>query len=401
MKRAFLVFGLIGVTFQWASAADRASEFAQLESEYKVAEQGFFEIPISADSTTAEKIQRFEAWPAWEFIPRVLELAEAQPDDETSFKCCMWICDRARSIGTRDQRMFDADQRAWHLLTAHHTDRAGLPMMCLKAAEYDGPAREQFLRQLVAREDLSRTNKGFATIALAEMLAKRFESCGNPQGDEVAAPRDEFAEYLASKESPEASKNMVPANAEKYKAESTKLFHEVLAQFADVPVLISAPGFRSLKSLGEKATKSFHALERLSMGSELPNISGKDLNSTPLDLRDYRGKVVVISVWFTGCGPCMGMVPQEQRLVETYRGEPFALLGVCCDESTETGQKTVQELGMNWPCWFDGQNGLIARDLNVLHYPTIYVLDKHGVIAAKDLRGELLDAKVAQLMRAE
>ncbi len=138
--------------------------------------------------------------------------------------------------------------------------------------------------------------------------------------------------------------------------------------------------------------------EHLAIGSEAPNIVGKDLQNQPLDLHDYRGKVVVISVWFTGCGPCMALSPKEQHLIETYKERPFALLGVCCDETIDKAQKTATEHKMNWPCWFDGQNGPIARDLNVLQWPTIYVLDKDGIVVAKDLHGDELDKKIAQLM---
>ena len=207
-----------------------------------------------------------------------------------------------------------------------------------------------------------------------------------------------IAEYLERNKSPEWGKDLVRANAPKFKAESIQLFREVLTKYADVPITISAPYFRSYKNLGEKASMSLHALEHLTIGSESPDIVGKDLHERPLNLHDYRGKVVVISVWFTGCGPCMGMIPQEKRLIETYKKRPFALLGVCADESLEQAQKTATEEKIDWPCWFDGKNGPISHDWNVLGFPTIYVLDKTGRIAGKDLRGKELDVKVAELM---
>jgi thiol-disulfide isomerase/thioredoxin len=136
----------------------------------------------------------------------------------------------------------------------------------------------------------------------------------------------------------------------------------------------------------------------LTIGSESPNIAGKDLHGRPLDLLKYRGSVVVLSFWFTGCGPCMGMIPHEQRLVETYKGRPFALLGVCTDESVDEARKTAEEHKMDWPCWFDGGNGPIARDWKVISWPTIYVLDKTGRIVTHQLGGEQLDKKIAELM---
>ena len=261
-----------------------------------------------------------------------------------------------------------------------------MPRLCLQAVHYDGPAQQQFLRGSLARPDLSRDQRGFATLALAELLARKVEYCEDAS-EQAAAPPDEFLSYLKLRQSPEWGRDHVAANAEKFKAESTQLFREVLENYADVPVTISAPLFRDLKNLGEKAGKSLHALEHLTIGAQGPAIAGSDLQGQPLDLADYRGKVVVLSFWFTGCGPCVGFIPQERQLIETYRDRPFALLGVCTDEAAEDGRKTAAEHKIGWPCWFDGANGPIARNWNVLHWPSVYVLDKQGRIAAKDLSG--------------
>ena len=200
---------------------------------------------------------------------------------------------------------------------------------------------------------------------------------------------------------PDWGKDLVPENTEKFKAESIELFCHVLGRYADVPVTITAPRFRNLKFLGEKASKSLHALEHLSLGSESPTTVGTDLQTQPLDLKSYRGRVVVLTFWFTGCGPCMGMIPQERCLIETYKDRPFALLSVCTDAELDSARKTATEREMAWPCWFDGENGPIARDWNVLHWPTVMVLDENGRIVGKDLHGERLDAKVAELMKGK
>ncbi len=399
MSRVLIIVGLTWGIAQTALGADRLGEFEKLVGEYKAAEKQFFDAPMPETPTTAESIRTYEAWPGWRYTPRFVALAEANPDDEAAFRCCQWIIERTRNMGNSDQRMFDADQEAWKILAAHHTQRPDLPMMCCQAVQYFGPAQEQFLRGLLERKDLSRENMGFATTSLGELLAHDFDYCEEVTPSENSSPQDEFREYLRRKESSEWKKNLIPTNASKFKAESIQLFHDVLTKYADVPITISAPYFRVHKNLGEKASMSLHALEHLTIGSESPDIVGKDLHDQPLNLHDYRGKVVVISVWFTGCGPCMGMIPYEKRLVETYKGRPFALLGVSADESREQALKTSAEQKMDWPCWFDGKNGPIIRDWNVLGFPTVYVLDKGGRIIAKNPGVKELASKIADLMQ--
>ena len=53
---------------------------------------------------------------------------------------------------------------------------------------------------------------------------------------------------------------------------------------------------------------------------------------------------------------------------------------------------------MDWPCWFDGKNGPIIRDWNVLGFPTVYLLDKGGRIVAKNPGDKELEPKIADLM---
>jgi thiol-disulfide isomerase/thioredoxin len=401
MRSALPAIGLLCVLVQLASADDRLVHVQKLVSEYDAAAKAYYEAPQPQELMIAEQIRSYEAWPGWQYLPRFMEVLQTQPDDEAAYQSCQWIVDRMRNVGNAEKPMFEADEAAWKILAEHHTHREDLPMMCLRAVQYFGPAREAFLRELLARDNLPSEQRGFATIALAELLAHKYDFLEVAGADSRRQPRDEFAAYVKQRMHPDWGKDLIPANAAKFKSESIALFREVLDEYANIPVTITAPYFRDLKNLGEKASKSLHALENLTLGAEAPNIVGKDLHGQPMELRDFRGKVAVLSFWFTGCGPCMEMIPQEQKLVETYEGQPFVLLGICSDESPEQAQKTASEYKMTWPCWFDGQDGPIAQDWNVLGWPTIYVLDKNGIIAAKNAHGDDLDLKIAQIMKVD
>jgi thiol-disulfide isomerase/thioredoxin len=366
-----------------------------LVAEYAAAEMKFNETDWPKEPTPEESIHRYEVWPAWKYIPRFVKLAEAAPGDEAASLCCDWILDRTDGAGNQDKESFAPNEKAWQILAEHHLSRRDLPMLCLRASSGSGSAREHFLRAVIDRPGASRETRGIATLALAQFFATKYEII---EFWEQAPRRTGFGKYVDARMAAGWKSDLVTANSSKFKAESIRLFREVLANYADVPLTISAPYFRDIKKLSDKATKSLHALEHLTVGSPAPTIMGQDLHGQPLDLNTYRGRVMVLTFWFTGCGPCMGMIPQEKQLVKKYRGRPFTLLSICTDESRETAQKTAADHKMDWPCWFDGQNGPIARNWNVLAWPSIYLLDERGIIVAKNLRGEALDAKVAKLM---
>src|SRR5215813_13732794 len=97
------------------------------------------------------------------------------------------------------------------------------------------------------------------------------------------------------------------------------------------------------------------------------------------------------------------MFLHERSLVKDLEKEPFALIGVNSDDSPEKYRKEAKENGITWPSFFDGGmiGGPIAAQWGVNGWPTIYVIDKKGVIRFKDLRGEQMTDAVKQLLKEE
>ena len=379
-----------------ALGAERGAEFRRLSREWDVAMTEFRKIPSTNNSTTAEKIHRHEVWPGLQYIPRFVALAEARPDDEVAFRACLWCVARLRGTANQDRRIFPSDQRVWEILAAHHARRPELASLCLSAVDcWWGPAQERFLRGVLERQDLSRQQRGIATAALGEYLAHKYELIETfKQFDE----HDEFGLFLARLRWPGWGSDLVPANGPRFKAESVHLFRKVEAEYAEIGLASTAMRFEGFKTLGEKARTSLHDLEHLTLGGEAPRIVGKDLDGKPLDLAEHRGRVVLVTFWFTGCEQCMHELPLHQRLLEIHKGRPFAIVSVCTDESLEHARKTAVAKQIAWPCLFDGANGPVAREWNVLTSPTTYVLDQAGVIRAKNIHGEQLDGKIAELL---
>ena len=73
-------------------------------------------------------------------------------------------------------------------------------------------------------------------------------------------------------------------------------------------------------------------------------------------------------------------------------------MAVSRDEDADVARNTVKERGVEWRSWFDGANGPIARDYNVLGLPTTFLLDQRGRIVAKDLDGVELETKISKLL---
>ena len=58
----------------------------------------------------------------------------------------------------------------------------------------------------------------------------------------------------------------------------------------------------------------------------------KGLDSAKFKIEDYKGKIVLVNLWATWCGPCKGEMPHLVELQNTYKEKGFEILGLDTDE---------------------------------------------------------------------
>jgi len=93
------------------------------------------------------------------------------------------------------------------------------------------------------------------------------------------------------------------------------------------------------------------------------------------------------------------MLPHEKELVKLLQDKPFALLGINSDGDAEDVKKILAENQITWRQACDGDtSGPLATKWNVNGWPTIYVIDKKGVIRFRDVRDEEMSKAVNTLL---
>jgi thiol-disulfide isomerase/thioredoxin len=213
-------------------------------------------------------------------------------------------------------------------------------------------------------------------------------------------------------------------------AEADRLFEEVISEYGDVPHVThrarelaallkeAKPQWRgkpltaedrreiegrlaSKKTLGQVAEARLDDMYNLAVGKPAPEIVGADVDGKPLRLSDYRGNVVMLVFWGSWCGPCMAQVPHERELVERLKGQPFALLGVDCDEKSKDAARAVMARErMTWPSWYDdgAGTGPIANRYHIRGFPRVFLIDAKGVIRDRSISGVVLEGAVNKLL---
>jgi thiol-disulfide isomerase/thioredoxin len=138
----------------------------------------------------------------------------------------------------------------------------------------------------------------------------------------------------------------------------------------------------------------------LAVGQRFPGFNKTDLAGGPLSLTAYRGKVTLIDFWATWCRPCRAELPNVTAIYQRYHTQGFEIIGVSLDDDRGAVVNFTRAQGMAWAQYFDGQgwDNKLAKTYGVHSIPMTYLLDRHGVIIGKGLRGEELGEAVAKAL---
>jgi len=121
-------------------------------------------------------------------------------------------------------------------------------------------------------------------------------------------------------------------------------------------------------------------LGALSKGKKAPDFKAKTLKGTEFELKDLRGRVVLMDFWATWCPPCRREVPELEKLWKKYKDKGLVVLGIALDRgSSDVVRKFVAKYKLTYWQVHDARSE-IARKYDIRPIPTTYIVDTKGVI---------------------
>ncbi len=120
----------------------------------------------------------------------------------------------------------------------------------------------------------------------------------------------------------------------------------------------------------------------LKPGEIAPNFALEDHLDSLAYLKDFRGQVIYLSFWFTGCAPCRQEMPLENELVNYFKGKPVKIVNICVRSSRADWAKVSKLYNLQTVNLYANkrwENTLISK-YNVNVFPHYVLIDQAGKI---------------------
>ena len=142
---------------------------------------------------------------------------------------------------------------------------------------------------------------------------------------------------------------------------------------------------------------------KTAVGQKFADFEMKTPEGNNVKLSDFvsKNKYTLVDFWASWCGPCRQEMPNVVEAYKIYKPKGFEIVGVSLDRDEESWKKGIAELNITWPQMSDVKywDCEAAKLYGVNAIPATVLIDQEGTIVERNLRGEALKKRLAELFQ--
>jgi thiol-disulfide isomerase/thioredoxin len=124
------------------------------------------------------------------------------------------------------------------------------------------------------------------------------------------------------------------------------------------------------------------------------------LHGERLDLKSFRGNVVLLHFWWSRCVACRAGMGRLKRLEKEYSSAGLKVIGVSIETSTLVVSNAVGSLGLTWPQFVEKDRWVarLREQHGEFRLPSWWLIDRKGFLRHRDGTSNT-DRRIIQLLK--
>ena len=185
----------------------------------------------------------------------------------------------------------------------------------------------------------------------------------------------------------------------------------VLNQYAgyDLDAKKIEPIYEGLSSIAKHSPSGVEFKEKIAtakktgVGVYAMEFTQNDTLGNPVSLSSFKGKYVLLDFWASWCGPCRAENPNVVEAFNEYNDKNFTVLSISLDQpgKKQAWLDAIHKDGLAWNHVSDLKfwDNAVAKQYGIRAIPQNLLLDPSGKIIGKNIRGEELNKKLAEVIK--
>jgi len=151
---------------------------------------------------------------------------------------------------------------------------------------------------------------------------------------------------------------------------------------------------------GKKITNYIRVNKDPKIGEQFVDFEMSDPYGNSKKLSDLRGKTILLEFWASWCGPCRSENPNLVKTYKKFYPGGFEIFAVSLDNEKDSWLMAIKKDSLNWEHVSDlrGNDNEASLIYGVNGIPDNFLIDKNGVIIGRNLRGDKLNEKLAEIL---